>query len=202
MLYDLVSLQPDGKIFLYLSDNKTYCLLTMYLLCASHLTNVISFKPSHYLSEIGNIITEDETGSESLSKLPKGWWVVSKEDEPAFKKKKTTWKLPRHQLIYWHSHRKQSSAFSWCLMGTVLQSRGDLGLSNRCFKGSSFNFHAHLDHEGGCSPPPALLSRCSCFSPGPMTQHTAPDGFLQFLVLLAEVPKPWYSKVKPKTCCN
>lgn len=88
MLYDLVSLQPDGKIFLYLSDNKTYCLLTMYLLCASHLTNVISFKPSHYLSEIGNIITEDETGSESLSKLPKGWWVVSKEDEPAFKKKK------------------------------------------------------------------------------------------------------------------
>lgn len=51
----------------------TYCVLD---LCRILFKNVISFKPSHYLNEIGIIITEEETGSESLSKPPKGCWVV------------------------------------------------------------------------------------------------------------------------------
>ena len=43
-------------------------------------------KPSHYPNEMRIIIPEDETGSESLSKLSKDWQVVREEDEPGFEK--------------------------------------------------------------------------------------------------------------------
>lgn len=48
------------------------------------LKNVISFKSLLYLREIRVIITKEETGSESLSKLPKGKWVVREKERPGF----------------------------------------------------------------------------------------------------------------------
>ena len=50
--------------------------------------NVISLKPSHYLSEMRIVIPKDEMVSENLSIPPKGSQVVTEEDETGFEKKK------------------------------------------------------------------------------------------------------------------
>ena len=58
--------------------------------------NVISLKPSQYLSEMRIVIPKDEMGSENLSIPPKGSQVVREEDETGFGKKKKRNNTPPH----------------------------------------------------------------------------------------------------------
>lgn len=84
---------------------------------------------------------------------------------------------------------EQSSAFSRRFIGRGLQSRGDpvTTLQREQFL---FPEPTSIPREGGFSPPPALPSGCSCFSSGPMTQLTAPDGFLHFQPCWLGCPGP------------
>ena len=60
--------------------------------------NVISLKPSQYLSEMRIVIPKDEMGSENLSIPPKGSQVVREEDETGFGKKKKKKQYPTPPL--------------------------------------------------------------------------------------------------------
>lgn len=85
--------------------------------------------------------------------------------------------------------RERSSESGVRFLGTESQVRGALGLSVRRLKGSSFYFLEAAPH-------PLTASRCSCFSPGPGTQHAAPGGFLHCQPCRRGVLRRWSANQK------
>lgn len=149
----------------------TYCVSD---LCRILFKTAISFQPSHDLSQIRIIITEEETGPGSLSKRPEACRVDGRRTSQAIKQNETETKTQTGPLLRPRltDGLGEQSSEPRVLPGARIASAWRSRLSVRRLTGSRSCFLEAVPR------PLAAASPCSCFSPGPVTQHTAPGGFL------------------------